>query len=134
MTAACIDLERQDRQDTSPGSPPSRADPPIDLPISSLLPLPLSSIHRFAELCEIFTASRRAGLLHVLAQRPSTPSELNSLGLGLSFSGVSQHLGKAKSAGWIQEERNAQSVTYSINPERVEEFRELIDIVLPLPP
>lgn len=99
--------------------------------ISASLPLPLAEIDRFAELCEIFVAAKRAALIHVLAQRPSTPSQLNRLGLPLSFSGVSQHLGKAKSAGWLVEERNAQSVTYRINPETVEEFRELIDIVLP---
>jgi DNA-binding transcriptional ArsR family regulator len=99
--------------------------------ISRLLPLPFSRIDRFSELCEIFTASRRTGLIHVISRRPSTPSELNTVGLGLSFSGVSQHLSKAKSGGWILEERNGQSITYRINPLMVEEFRSLIDTVLP---
>lgn len=112
----------------SPGNPDI---PGSDPPLITLVTLPLADLYRFSRLCEIFTAPRRAGLLHVLAQRPSTPTELNTLGLGLSFSGVSQHLGKAKSAGWIEEQRNAQSTTYRINPDIVKEFRALIDIVLP---
>lgn len=100
-------------------------------PITDVLPLPHEQIARFSRLCELFTTPRRTEIFHVLSLRPSTPSELNTLGLKLSFSGISQHLGTLKEADLVLPERNAQSITYRINPEIVREFRDLVDELLP---
>lgn len=127
MDPSPVAVEAPGSEDVQTGSPTVSTFPSI----SQVLPLPYEQIARFSELCELFTAARRSEIIHVLSLRPSTPSEINSLGLKLSFSGISQHLSKLQGAGLIQAERNAQSITYRICPEVLREFRDLIEVVLP---
>lgn len=79
-----------------------------------------------AQLLKVLANENRLLLFCALMKGPMTVGELSSFVPGISQSALSQHLGLLKAHGILDFEKRGQSVTYSIEDERVNEIIHVI--------
>ena len=75
-------------------------------------------VRRFCGLLKVISDERRLMILHHLAEKEHSVSQLVEL-TRLSPSGVSQHLARLRRADLVTSRRHAQAVHYSLNRDRM---------------
>jgi DNA-binding transcriptional ArsR family regulator len=81
-----------------------------------------------AGLFKVLSADTRIGIIELLKEGPKTVNAIAEL-LGISQSAVSQHLRILKAVGLVSDERQGYWINYSLNEDKLGEWREQLNQV-----